>query len=207
MAVVSLTQQLQCRLGITFTSFGCSAVRESRCRTAARRPCAAARSHEPCHAQRQSGSHLPAGDRTGAARLCSGAAAVALAVALTAQPACADVSASFTRNCAGKDRHFRASLACALQPHVQETPRYHPIYDACSCTGCHAGGGNVVQAGASLSTGDLKRNGVADAKALYDLIYSGKGKMPGYGKDCAPRVRTSGLRVLMRAYPLAQCYI
>ena len=25
--------------------------------------------------------------------------------------------------------------------------------------------------------------------ALYNLIYKGKGKMPGYGKECAPRVR------------------
>lgn len=55
--------------------------------------------------------------------------------------------------------------------------------------GCHAGGGNVVQGGASLFSEDLRRNGVQDSQAIYDLIYSGKGKMPGYGQDCAPRVR------------------
>ena len=55
--------------------------------------------------------------------------------------------------------------------------------------GCHAGGGNVVQAGATLSTGDLRKNGMLDPDALYNQIYRGKGKMPGYGKDCAPRVR------------------
>lgn len=65
----------------------------------------------------------------------------------------------------------------------------HAHVQACSCAGCHAGGGNVVQAGATLSTSDLKKNGVADSKAIYDLIYGGTGKMPGYGKDCAPRVR------------------
>ena len=53
--------------------------------------------------------------------------------------------------------------------------------------GCHAGGGNVVQAGATLFPGDLKKNGM-DRDAIYTIIYRGKGKMPGYGKDCAPRV-------------------
>ena len=53
--------------------------------------------------------------------------------------------------------------------------------------GCHAGGGNVVQAGASLSLADLQRNGVIDPQAIYNLIYMGKGKMPGYGINCTPR--------------------
>ena len=57
--------------------------------------------------------------------------------------------------------------------------------------GCHAGGGNVVQAGATLTTGDLQKNGMLDPEALYNLIYRGKGKMPGYGINCAPRVRSS----------------
>ena len=46
-----------------------------------------------------------------------------------------------------------------------------------------------MQAGASLRTGDLQRNNAATSDAIYDLIYKGKGKMPGYGKECAPRVR------------------
>ncbi len=46
----------------------------------------------------------------------------------------------------------------------------------------------MVQGGASLSTGDLRRNGLLDAQSIYDLTYHGRGKMPGYGKDCAPRV-------------------
>ncbi|GFH22284.1 cytochrome c domain-containing protein, partial [Haematococcus lacustris] len=53
--------------------------------------------------------------------------------------------------------------------------------------GCHAGGGNVLAAGASLFPDDLKRNGYTDAQSLYTLIYKGKGKMPGYGKECAPK--------------------
>ncbi|KAL6761834.1 hypothetical protein V8C86DRAFT_2528657 [Haematococcus lacustris] len=71
------------------------------------------------------------------------------------------------------------------------------------CAGCHAGGGNVLAAGASLFPDDLKRNGYTDAQSLYTLIYKGKfdvkqvclafvalcnqGKMPGYGKECAPK--------------------
>lgn len=58
-----------------------------------------------------------------------------------------------------------------------------------SCAGCHAGGGNVVQAGATLKLADLQRNGVADPDALFKVIYSGRGKMPGYGKECTPKVR------------------
>lgn len=56
------------------------------------------------------------------------------------------------------------------------------------CAGCHVGGGNVVQAGATLRAGDLQRNGVASAEAIYDLVYSGRGKMPGYGTGCTPKV-------------------
>jgi hypothetical protein len=57
------------------------------------------------------------------------------------------------------------------------------------CAGCHVGGGNIVQAGATLFTADLQKNGVADSGSLYQLIYAGKGRMPGFGQDCAPKVR------------------
>lgn len=55
------------------------------------------------------------------------------------------------------------------------------------------GGGNVVQASETLKEGDLKRNGVASAEAIYDLVYNGKGKMPGYGLTCAPKVQSQSL--------------
>lgn len=45
-----------------------------------------------------------------------------------------------------------------------------------------------MQAGASLQTSDLEKNGAATTDAIYKLIYNGKGKMPGYGKECTPRV-------------------
>ena len=50
------------------------------------------------------------------------------------------------------------------------------------------GGGNVVQSGATLREADLQKNGVASVEAIYDLVYKGKGKMPGYGAGCTPKV-------------------
>ncbi|DBA67487.1 TPA: hypothetical protein ACH3X2_001767 [Trebouxia sp. C0005] len=61
------------------------------------------------------------------------------------------------------------------------------IFLRSGCVGCHAGGGNIVQAGASLQTSDLQKNGAATTDAIYKLVYYGKGKMPGYGKECTPR--------------------
>lgn len=48
-------------------------------------------------------------------------------------------------------------------------------------------GGNVLAVGATLFAPDLERNGVATPEAVYKIVYGGKGKMPGFGKDCAPR--------------------
>ena len=65
-----------------------------------------------------------------------------------------------------------------------------------TCAGCHAAGGNIVQAGATLFPDDLRRNGIDDAAAVYDIIYGGKGKMPGYGEGCAPKGQcTFGVRL------------
>lgn len=58
------------------------------------------------------------------------------------------------------------------------------------CTaGCHTNGGNIIQAGATLFQADLVKNGFSDSESLYKLIYSGKGRMPGFGQDCAPKVK------------------
>lgn len=50
-----------------------------------------------------------------------------------------------------------------------------------------------MQAGKTLFTGDLERNGLGagSVDAIYELIYGGKGKMPGYGSGCTPRVSPS----------------
>ena len=45
-----------------------------------------------------------------------------------------------------------------------------------------------MQGGKSLKTPDLQRNGVNSPEAIYQLVYGGKGKMPGYGQNCAPKV-------------------
>ncbi|XP_015960206.1 cytochrome c6, chloroplastic isoform X2 [Arachis duranensis] len=56
-----------------------------------------------------------------------------------------------------------------------------------SCIGCHDAGGNVIQPGATLFTKDLQRNGVDTEEAIYRVTYYGKGRMPGFGKECKPR--------------------
>ncbi|XP_078437919.1 cytochrome c [Wolffia australiana] len=56
-----------------------------------------------------------------------------------------------------------------------------------ACIGCHVGGGNILQPGASLFTEDLERNGIVTEEEIYNITYFGKGRMPGFGEKCAPR--------------------
>jgi cytochrome c6 len=55
------------------------------------------------------------------------------------------------------------------------------------CVGCHAAGGNVVSASATLFSRDLERNGLTSKEGIARVIELGKGKMPGYGETCAPK--------------------
>ncbi|KAJ7949686.1 Cytochrome c6, chloroplastic [Quillaja saponaria] len=56
-----------------------------------------------------------------------------------------------------------------------------------ACIGCHVGGGNITQPGATLYEKDLQRNGVDTEEEIYRVTYYGKGRMPGFGKECMPR--------------------
>ncbi|XWS16035.1 hypothetical protein CRYUN_Cryun34aG0051500 [Craigia yunnanensis] len=56
-----------------------------------------------------------------------------------------------------------------------------------ACIGCHDGGGNIIQPGATLFTKDLQRNGVDTEEEIYRVKYYGKGRMPGFGESCTPR--------------------
>ncbi|KAI8569256.1 hypothetical protein RHMOL_Rhmol02G0264500 [Rhododendron molle] len=56
-----------------------------------------------------------------------------------------------------------------------------------TCIGCHDGGGNIIQPGATLFSKDLLRNGVATEEEIYRVTYYGKGRMPGFGENCTPR--------------------
>ncbi|XVF27253.1 hypothetical protein REPUB_Repub14bG0090800 [Reevesia pubescens] len=56
-----------------------------------------------------------------------------------------------------------------------------------ACIGCHDGGGNIIQPGATLFTKDLQRNGVDTEEEIYRVTYFGKGRMPGFGENCTPR--------------------
>lgn len=62
----------------------------------------------------------------------------------------------------------------------------------------------MVQPGATLFMEDLKKNGIESPEALYSVIYSGKGKMPGYGLDCKPRVCTRCLPFSTKKYDAYQ---
>jgi cytochrome c6 len=53
-----------------------------------------------------------------------------------------------------------------------------------------------MQAGATLSLADMQRNGILDVDQVYKVVYSGKGKMYGFGQGCAPKGKcTFGLRL------------
>jgi cytochrome c6 len=34
---------------------------------------------------------------------------------------------------------------------------------------------------------DLEANGLANAEDIFNIVYNGKGKMPGYGEGCTPK--------------------
>ena len=42
----------------------------------------------------------------------------------------------------------------------------------------------------------MERNGYLDVDAIYNIVYSGKGKMYGFGEQCAPKGKcTFGARL------------
>ncbi|XP_077244542.1 cytochrome c [Tasmannia lanceolata] len=47
-----------------------------------------------------------------------------------------------------------------------------------ACIGCHVGGGNIIQPGATLFMEDLQKNRVATEEGIYGITYYGKGRMP-----------------------------
>ena len=85
---------------------------------------------------------------------------------------------------------FSSPLALAAEAPAAAAPvaaLNPPELFARTCGGCHAGGGNIVELGATLRSDALERNGYTDAASVAKLVYAGKGKMPGYGEGCAPR--------------------
>jgi len=45
----------------------------------------------------------------------------------------------------------------------------------------------VVQPNKTLNQADLEANGLTSLDAVYEVIYRGKNKMPGFGEGCAPK--------------------
>ncbi|KAJ7523223.1 hypothetical protein O6H91_18G042100 [Diphasiastrum complanatum] len=69
---------------------------------------------------------------------------------------------------------------------AQPASRAETLFEQ-TCAGCHSGGGNVLQPGATLALKDLERNGLDTVDDIYNITYYGKGRMPGYGETCTPR--------------------
>jgi cytochrome c6 len=46
-----------------------------------------------------------------------------------------------------------------------------------------------VRRDATLFKADLEKYGALTPDALYTIIYSGRGSMPGYGQGCEPKAR------------------
>jgi cytochrome c6 len=55
------------------------------------------------------------------------------------------------------------------------------------CAACHAGGGNVLNPGKSLSLNTLQKNGYGSEAAIVELTRNGKGQMPKY-QGAIPKV-------------------
>ncbi|KAF8407486.1 hypothetical protein HHK36_006620 [Tetracentron sinense] len=88
-----------------------------------------------------------------------------------------------------------AALAVALSPLCNPPVSLGQLTDAQrgatlfhrACIGCHDGGGNIIQPGATLFLKDLQRNSVDTEEEIYRVTYYGKGRMPGFGVNCTPR--------------------
>jgi cytochrome c6 len=44
-----------------------------------------------------------------------------------------------------------------------------------------------MQPGAALTKADMLRNSALEVQVVYSIIYSGKGKMYGFGENCTPK--------------------
>jgi hypothetical protein len=103
----------------------------------------------------------------------------------------ADIQGSFSMKCAGENNlqavrtKTNTRLLCNCTSTLLSSLNGVLV---CVCVGCHMNGGNVLAAGATLFPEDLKRNGSADPESMFNLIYRGKGRMPGYGEGCTPKV-------------------
>lgn len=83
---------------------------------------------------------------------------------------------------------FLAAVMMALSPMSAHSSENVALLFQNTCAGCHAGGGNIVRRDATLVYGDLQKFSVTSPEQLYDLIYNGRGSMPGYGEKCSPKL-------------------
>jgi len=96
-----------------------------------------------------------------------------------------------TRYIATVKRHSLAAIGAALLL-TSPLPSNADVHQSAqvftnTCAGCHAQGGNIVRRDATLQLDDLTKYGLTGTNELYELIYNGRGSMPGYGDGCAPK--------------------
>lgn len=56
-----------------------------------------------------------------------------------------------------------------------------------SCSGCHAGGGNLFNSKKTLREADLSKNGFASVEQVADIVSRGRGQMPAYSSFISPK--------------------
>jgi len=85
---------------------------------------------------------------------------------------------------------LEASPAMASSATEESTTAGKNLFNgAGGCLGCHAAGGNILDAGKTLSLQDLKKNGMNGKEDVAEVISLGKNKMPGYGEQCVGKLK------------------
>lgn len=85
---------------------------------------------------------------------------------------------------------LEASPAMASSATEESTTDGKNLFNgAGGCLGCHAAGGNILDAGKTLSLRDLTKNGMNGKEDVAEVISLGKNKMPGYGEQCVGKLK------------------
>ncbi len=82
-----------------------------------------------------------------------------------------------------------AMASSATEESIVTTDGKNLFNGAGGCLGCHAAGGNILDAGKTLSLRDLTKNGMNGKEDVAEVISLGKNKMPGYGEQCVGKLK------------------
>ena len=82
-----------------------------------------------------------------------------------------------------------AMASSATEESIVTTDGKNLFNGAGGCLGCHPAGGNILDAGKTLSLRDLTKNGMNGKEDVAEVISLGKNKMPGYGEQCVGKLK------------------